>query len=141
MLEDIREGQDHLTTWLRQKIKKALLFHCEIDDGFRRQCLTNRANNASARSSKYIDGSATFMKTKARMSLIRDATLLETFKYTHTLKKNKGRFVDQCSQDHYAQIRSIGIIPVGGCSPNGGNSPAGASGVGGGNDVDDCLDL
>ncbi|RYR21129.1 hypothetical protein Ahy_B03g066391 isoform B [Arachis hypogaea] len=43
------------------------------------------------------------MKTKARLSksLERDATLVETFKYTHTLKENKERFADQRSQDHY----------------------------------------
>ncbi|RYR44233.1 hypothetical protein Ahy_A08g040599 [Arachis hypogaea] len=34
-------------------------------------------------------------------SLDRDAILVETFKYTHTLKENKERFIDQRSQDHY----------------------------------------
>ncbi|QHO00606.1 uncharacterized protein DS421_13g407910 [Arachis hypogaea] len=58
---------------------------------------------ASARSSKYIGSSATFMKTKARLSksLDRDATLAKTFKYTHTLKENKERYADQRSADHY----------------------------------------
>ncbi|XP_057753010.1 uncharacterized protein LOC130970832 isoform X1 [Arachis stenosperma] len=43
------------------------------------------------------------MKTKVRLSksLDREATLAETFKYTHTLKENKVRFVYQQSQNHY----------------------------------------
>ncbi|KAL4287967.1 hypothetical protein AHAS_Ahas19G0239100 [Arachis hypogaea] len=47
--------------------------------------LTNRANRTLARSLKYTSGLATFTKTKARMSksLDRDATMAETFKYTH----------------------------------------------------------
>ncbi|XP_029152560.1 uncharacterized protein [Arachis hypogaea] len=40
------------------------------------------------------------MKTKSK-SLDCEATLAETFKYTHTLKENKARFVYQRSQDHY----------------------------------------
>ncbi|RYR26188.1 hypothetical protein Ahy_B02g060361 [Arachis hypogaea] len=52
---------------------------------------------ASERSSKYTGGSTTFTKTKARLSKLLDyeATLVETFKYTHMLKENKARFVDQ----------------------------------------------
>ncbi|RYQ82059.1 hypothetical protein Ahy_B10g100634 [Arachis hypogaea] len=62
-----------------------------------------QASVTSEWSSKYIDDSVIFMKTKARLSkpLGREATLAETFKYTHTLKKNKARFVDQRPQDHY----------------------------------------
>ncbi|RYR78496.1 hypothetical protein Ahy_A01g003315 [Arachis hypogaea] len=67
MLEDIHEGRDHLTTWLRPEIKKALLFQWETDHGFRHQRLTNRANRASARSSRYTGSSTTFMKTKAKL--------------------------------------------------------------------------
>ncbi|RYR27181.1 hypothetical protein Ahy_B02g061518 [Arachis hypogaea] len=65
--------------------------------------LTKRANRVSTRSSKYTGDSATFMKTKARLSksLDREATLAEKFKNTHTLKENKARFADQQSQDHY----------------------------------------
>ncbi|RYR53451.1 hypothetical protein Ahy_A06g028575 [Arachis hypogaea] len=81
MLEDIRERGDHLTYWLCPKIKKALYVHWETDE---------RSNRSSARSSKYTGSSATFMKTKARLSLDCDVILAETFKYTHTLKKNKG---------------------------------------------------
>ncbi|RYR09752.1 hypothetical protein Ahy_B05g078157 [Arachis hypogaea] len=85
-LQDVHERRDHLTSWLCWKIKKAL-----------HQRLTNRANRTSTRSSKYTGGSAIFMKTKVRLSksLDRDATLAETFKYTHTLKENKERFADQ----------------------------------------------
>ncbi|RYR54178.1 hypothetical protein Ahy_A06g029439 [Arachis hypogaea] len=54
ILNDIRQRQDYLTTWLRQKIKKAMLVHLETNEGFRYQRLTNRANIASAKSSKYI---------------------------------------------------------------------------------------
>ncbi|RYQ99622.1 hypothetical protein Ahy_B07g087570 [Arachis hypogaea] len=81
----------------------ALLVYWEIDVGFRHRRLTNRSNRPSARSSKYTGGSATFMKTKAKLSksLDRKVTLTETFKYTYTLKENKERFADQRSQDHY----------------------------------------
>ncbi|RYQ96519.1 hypothetical protein Ahy_B08g092303 [Arachis hypogaea] len=80
-----------------------MLAHWETNAGFRHQRLTNRANRALARSSKYTGGSTTFMKMKVRLSksLEREATLTETFKFTHTLKENKARFVDQRSQDHY----------------------------------------
>ncbi|RYR50591.1 hypothetical protein Ahy_A07g037222 [Arachis hypogaea] len=62
-----------------------------IDEGFKHRCLTNRANKVSAKSSKYIGESATFMKTKVRLSksLSRDTMMAETFKYTHTLNENK----------------------------------------------------
>ncbi|RYR57063.1 hypothetical protein Ahy_A05g022812 [Arachis hypogaea] len=80
-----------------------MYIHWETDEGFRHQCLTNRANRTLARSSKYTDGSATIMKTKARLSksLDHNATLAETFKYTHTLKESKERFANQRSVDHY----------------------------------------
>ncbi|RYR15647.1 hypothetical protein Ahy_B04g072536 [Arachis hypogaea] len=76
----------------------------KTNEGFRHRRLTNRANRASAKSSKYTGGLATFMKTKARLlkSLDRDATLAETFKYTHALKENKEnkeRFSDQREED------------------------------------------
>ncbi|RYQ79521.1 hypothetical protein Ahy_Scaffold5g107735 [Arachis hypogaea] len=69
MLEDVCEGQDHLTIWLRMKIKKAMLVHWKTDEGFRHQHLTNSANRTSAKSSKYTSGSTTFMKTKAKLRL------------------------------------------------------------------------
>ncbi|QHO18413.1 uncharacterized protein DS421_11g320300 [Arachis hypogaea] len=88
-------------------IFKALFVYWKTDKGFRHQRLTNKANRASVRSSKYTSNSATFMKTKARLSksLDREATLAETFKYTYTLKKNKETFADQRSHDHYSQKR------------------------------------
>ncbi|RYQ91953.1 hypothetical protein Ahy_B09g098029 [Arachis hypogaea] len=67
MLEDTRERRDHLTSWLRPKIKKALYVHWETNEEFRHRHLTNRANKASARSSMYTGNSATFMKTKVRL--------------------------------------------------------------------------
>ncbi|QHO11726.1 uncharacterized protein DS421_15g500680 [Arachis hypogaea] len=75
------------------------------------QRLTNRANMVSARSSKYTGGSATFMKTNARLSklLDREATLAETFKYTHTLKENKARFTDQRPQ--LSSLSKVGRMP------------------------------
>ncbi|RYR61823.1 hypothetical protein Ahy_A04g019048 [Arachis hypogaea] len=66
-------------------IKKLQYIHWKTDEGFKHRCLTNRANRASGRSSKYTGGSATFMKTKARI----------------TLKDNKKRFADQQAADHY----------------------------------------
>ncbi|RYR28553.1 hypothetical protein Ahy_B01g052696 [Arachis hypogaea] len=65
MMEDVRERRDHLSIWLRPNIKKTLYVHWETDEGFKHHRLTNRANRASARSSKYTSGSATFIKTKA----------------------------------------------------------------------------
>ncbi|RYR05032.1 hypothetical protein Ahy_B06g084858 [Arachis hypogaea] len=67
MLDDVRQGQDHRTTWLRPDIKNDLFVHWETDKGFRHWRLTNRANRVSIRSSKYTGGLATFMKTKARL--------------------------------------------------------------------------
>ncbi|RYQ82130.1 hypothetical protein Ahy_B10g100726 [Arachis hypogaea] len=103
MLEDVRERRGHLTIWLCSNLKKALYVHWETDEGFKRRHLTNRNNRTSARSSKYTGRSATFMKTKSRLSksLSHDVTMTETFKYTHTMKKNKERFIDQQAADHY----------------------------------------
>ncbi|RYQ94226.1 hypothetical protein Ahy_B08g089103 [Arachis hypogaea] len=106
MLDDVRQERDHRTQWLRPDIKKALFVHWETDEKFRHRCLTNRANRALARSSKCTSGSTIFMKTKARLLklLDREATLAETFKYTHTLKENKEILADQQSQDHYVRV-------------------------------------
>ncbi|RYR69023.1 hypothetical protein Ahy_A03g015541 [Arachis hypogaea] len=103
MLDDVRKGQDQQMCWLRPEVKKGLFAHWENDAGFRHRRLTNQANRASERSPKYTRSSATFMKTKVRLSKSLDCetTLAETFKYTHTLKENKVRFVDERSQDHY----------------------------------------
>ncbi|RYR75969.1 hypothetical protein Ahy_A01g000567 [Arachis hypogaea] len=103
MLHDIREEHDHLTIWICQDIKRALDNHFSTDEGFRHRHLINRANRTSPRSSKYTGGSATFMKTKSRLSnsLENVATLAETFRYTHTLKANKKRFADEGSVAHY----------------------------------------
>ncbi|RYR15444.1 hypothetical protein Ahy_B04g072191 [Arachis hypogaea] len=53
---------NHLTSWLRPKIKKAMYVHW-ADERFRHRCLTNKANKVLAKSSMYTGGSA----TKARM--------------------------------------------------------------------------
>ncbi|RYR47755.1 hypothetical protein Ahy_A07g033716 [Arachis hypogaea] len=96
MMLDVREGRDHLTIWIRLDIKRVLDNHFSTDKGFMCHRLTNRANRALSRSSKFTGGSVTFMKMKSRMSksLEREATLTETFKYTPTLKANKERFAD-----------------------------------------------
>ncbi|RYQ99652.1 hypothetical protein Ahy_B07g087620 [Arachis hypogaea] len=106
MLEDVHEGRDHLTTWLRPEIKKALLVYWETDAGFRHRVSPTELR-ASAWSSKYTGSSTTFMKTKGRLSKSLDCepTLAETFKYTHTLKENKARFAYQRSQDYYESYR------------------------------------
>ncbi|RYR08559.1 hypothetical protein Ahy_B05g076292 [Arachis hypogaea] len=67
MLEDVHKRHDYLTSWLRWEIKKALYVHWETDKEFRHRRLTKKANRASARSSKYTGGSATFIKTKVRL--------------------------------------------------------------------------
>ncbi|RYR28351.1 hypothetical protein Ahy_B01g052464 [Arachis hypogaea] len=102
MVEDVHESHNHLTIWLQPDIKKALYVHWETAEGFRHHRLTNRANRTSARSSKYTSRSGIFMKTKTKLFklLDHDATLAETFKYTHTLKENKKRLADQQSTDH-----------------------------------------
>ncbi|RYR15664.1 hypothetical protein Ahy_B04g072562 [Arachis hypogaea] len=118
MLEDVHEHHDHVTIWLHSDIKKALYVHWKTDEGFKRCRLMNRANRISARSLKYTGGAVIFIKTRANMlsslspnimSLLldltcvvdRDATIAETFKYTHTLKENKERFTDQQVADYY----------------------------------------
>ncbi|RYR68694.1 hypothetical protein Ahy_A03g015176 [Arachis hypogaea] len=89
---------------------RRLCVHWETDKGFKHQRLKNKANRALARSSKYTGGSATFMKTKARLSLNRNGTLAETFKYTHILKENKKRFADKQSQDHCDANGSTALV-------------------------------
>ncbi|RYR09572.1 hypothetical protein Ahy_B05g077939 [Arachis hypogaea] len=97
MMSDICQRCNNLMIWIRPDIKKALETHFSIDEGFKLHRLTKVANRASPRSSSYTSGSATFMKTKSRLSksLDRKSTLVETFKYTHTLKANKERFSDE----------------------------------------------
>ncbi|QHO27844.1 uncharacterized protein DS421_7g211520 [Arachis hypogaea] len=81
---------------------KELDIHFSTDERFKRHRLTNRTNRTSLRLSKYIGGSATFMKMKSRLSksLDHEATLA-SFKYTHTLKTNKDRFADEWCAAHY----------------------------------------
>ncbi|RYR61499.1 hypothetical protein Ahy_A04g018674 [Arachis hypogaea] len=100
MTQDVHQGHDNLTIWLRPDHKKELDVRFSTNEGFKRRCLINRANRASSRSSKYISGSVTFMKMKSRLSksLDREATLPKTFNYTHTLKANKESFADECLQ-------------------------------------------
>ncbi|RYR73692.1 hypothetical protein Ahy_A02g008161 isoform B [Arachis hypogaea] len=87
MLEGVREHCDHLTIWLRPNTKKLLYVHWETDEGFKYHRLTNKANRASDRLLNYTGGSATFMKTKVRLSKLLncEATMAETFKYTHKI--------------------------------------------------------
>ncbi|QHO20909.1 uncharacterized protein DS421_11g342040 [Arachis hypogaea] len=68
MMQDVREGHDHLTMWICQDIKRAFDNHFSTDEEFRHRRLMNRANMASSKSSKYTGRSVTFMKTKSRMS-------------------------------------------------------------------------
>ncbi|RYR21443.1 hypothetical protein Ahy_B03g066741 [Arachis hypogaea] len=104
MICDVHQGSGHLTTWIRPAIKKELEAHFRDDKGFKCRCLTNVANRASPRSSKYTGGLATFMKMKSRLSKSMDceATLAEAFMYTHNLKANKERFADERSVAHYS---------------------------------------
>ncbi|RYR12986.1 hypothetical protein Ahy_B04g070225 [Arachis hypogaea] len=106
MMQDIRQGRDHLMIWPRLDLKKVLDVHFSTDEGFKHRRLTNRANRALSRSSKYTGGSMIFMKMKSRLSksLDHEATLAETFKYTHTLKANKERFADERSTAHYVSF-------------------------------------
>ncbi|RYR28957.1 hypothetical protein Ahy_B01g053189 [Arachis hypogaea] len=105
----ISNGRNHLTIWLRPNLKKELDVYFSTDEGFKCRCLMNKTNRASPRSSKYTGGSATFMKMKSKLSnsLDREATLTETFKYTHMLKANKERFVDEQSTAHYVSFNQF----------------------------------
>ncbi|RYR62735.1 hypothetical protein Ahy_A04g020466 [Arachis hypogaea] len=112
-MQDIRQGYDHLTIWLRPDLKKEMDVHFITDEDFKRRHLTNITNRASLRSSKYTGKLATFMKTKSRLiySLLifsklleREETLAKTFKYTRTLKVNKEKFVDEWSMTHYMNL-------------------------------------
>ncbi|RYR78565.1 hypothetical protein Ahy_A01g003390 [Arachis hypogaea] len=98
-------GRNHLMTWIHPSIKKEPEAHFRNDEGFKHRRLTNVANRASPRPSKCTSGSATFMKMKSRCLLSKslncEAILVETFKYTHTLKANKKRFADEWSGAHY----------------------------------------
>ncbi|RYQ90418.1 hypothetical protein Ahy_B09g096520 [Arachis hypogaea] len=92
--------------WIYPNIKKELDIHFSIDERFKCRCLTNKTTRASLRSSKYTRESATFIHTKSRLSnsLERETSLVETFKYTHTLKANKKRFADERSATHYVSF-------------------------------------
>ncbi|RYQ96696.1 hypothetical protein Ahy_B08g092537 [Arachis hypogaea] len=92
MMSNVRKGRSHLTLWIRPGIKKELEAYFNNDEGFTRRCLTNVANRASPRSSKYTGGSATFMKTKSRIT---------PSSIPHTLKANKERFTNEQSAAHY----------------------------------------
>ncbi|RYR62255.1 hypothetical protein Ahy_A04g019690 [Arachis hypogaea] len=107
MMEDVCERRDHLTIWLHLDIKKEVYVHWETNERFRHYRLMNRANRASAKSSKYTGGSVTFMKTNAKLLMDRDTTIMETFKYTHTLKENKERFAYQRSTDHFVSKHHV----------------------------------
>ncbi|RYR74753.1 hypothetical protein Ahy_A02g009474 [Arachis hypogaea] len=97
---------DHLVTWIRPSIKKELEANFRNDEGFKHRHLTNVANRALPRSSKYTGGSMTFMKRKGRLSksLDYEATIANTFKYTHSLKANKERFVEEWFAAHYMSL-------------------------------------
>ncbi|QHO10650.1 uncharacterized protein DS421_15g491470 [Arachis hypogaea] len=97
MISDVRQGKDHLILWIHPNIKCELEAYFRENDGFKRRRLTNIANRASPRLSRYTGGSMNFIKTKTKLSksLDRDAILAETFKYTHTLKANRERFADK----------------------------------------------
>ncbi|RYR19537.1 hypothetical protein Ahy_B03g064347 [Arachis hypogaea] len=105
-MQDVRQERNHLTIWLCPNLKKEMDDQFSTDEGFKYHRLTNRTNRASSRSSKYTGGSTTFMKTKSRLSqsLDRKAILVEIFKYTHMLKANKERFVDERSAAHYVSF-------------------------------------
>ncbi|QHN85444.1 uncharacterized protein DS421_16g537500 [Arachis hypogaea] len=111
---NICKGNDHLTLWIRLAIKKELKADFNNDEGFKRRSLTNIANRASPRLSKYTGGSATFMKTKSKLSksLDHETTLAETFKYTHILKANNERFAEERSAAHYILIGFGARLPL-----------------------------
>ncbi|RYR47017.1 hypothetical protein Ahy_A07g032915 [Arachis hypogaea] len=88
---------------LQEMMSDELEAHFRTNKGFKCRRLTNVTNKASPRSSKYMGGSATFKKTKSRLSKSLDhkVTLAETFEYTHTLKANNKRFAHKWSTAYY----------------------------------------
>ncbi|RYR02997.1 hypothetical protein Ahy_B06g081836 [Arachis hypogaea] len=90
---------DHLTSWIRPSTKKELEAHSRNDERFKHCHPTSIANRTLPRSLKYTGGSTTFMKTKSRLV----TTLVENFKYTHTLNTNKDKFADERSAAHYEE--------------------------------------
>ncbi|RYQ79689.1 hypothetical protein Ahy_Scaffold2g107664 [Arachis hypogaea] len=107
MMQDVHEGCNHLTIWFCPDIKKELVIHFSTNEGFKYRHLMNRTNKALPRSSKYIGGSVTFMKTKSKLSksLEHEATSVESFKYIYMLKANMERFNNERSTAHYAEER------------------------------------
>ncbi|RYQ94985.1 hypothetical protein Ahy_B08g089968 [Arachis hypogaea] len=97
MMNDLRQGRTHLTTWILADIKRRLDTHFAIDEGFKYHCLTNVSQIGLHRGCPDI-------RSK---SLDHEATLAEMFKYTHALKANKERFVDKQSATHYVNIKSL----------------------------------
>ncbi|RYR66724.1 hypothetical protein Ahy_A03g012785 [Arachis hypogaea] len=121
MMQDVCQERNHLTIWLCPNLKKELDDHFSTDEGFKHCHLMNRANRATPRSSKYTGGSTTFMKTKSRLSksLDHEAILVETFKYTQTLKANKERFDDERSAAHYNYMQRLDAATQQSQSPSG----------------------
>ncbi|MED6225747.1 hypothetical protein PIB30_096685 [Stylosanthes scabra] len=101
MMEDVRERKKHLTQWCRPELKKALYHYWETNEKYLHRQATNKRNRASEKCVIYTRGSATPMKTKAKMtkSLDRPVSMAEVFKQTHTLKANKEQFADKRSSD------------------------------------------
>ncbi|RYR66302.1 hypothetical protein Ahy_A03g012288 [Arachis hypogaea] len=56
MMSVVRQRRNHLPTWINPSIKKGLEAYFRDDEGFKHHRLTNVANRASPRSSKYTDG-------------------------------------------------------------------------------------
>ncbi|RYR73092.1 hypothetical protein Ahy_A02g007395 [Arachis hypogaea] len=98
MGRQLQQMLDDRIDWLQPEVKKGLLAHWETDVEFRHRHLTNRANRALVRSSKYTRSSTTFMKTKSK-SMDHETILADTFKYIYTLKENKAKFADQRSNN------------------------------------------
>ncbi|MED6119672.1 hypothetical protein PIB30_013789 [Stylosanthes scabra] len=90
MMEDVRQGKEHLTQWCRPELKKRLRHYWENDEKYLKKTATNKKNRASDKCVIYTGGSATPMQTKANM--------------THTLKANKEQFADKRSSDKWDEF-------------------------------------
>ncbi|QHN86861.1 uncharacterized protein DS421_16g549950 [Arachis hypogaea] len=105
MLSNVRKECDHLTSWICPAIKKELEAYFTHNEGFKHRCLTNVANRASLRVVEVYMWVSDLHEDEEQSGknflLDREATLVKTVKYTHTLKTNKERFADEQSVAHY----------------------------------------
>ncbi|RYR03787.1 hypothetical protein Ahy_B06g083101 [Arachis hypogaea] len=110
MMSDIREGVDTTHEWLIPAYKKVLEKYWKTDEKWKNIRKKARENRASLLGgSVHCGGSIPLSSTIERMKkqLDRTPTHEEVFKETHTLKSDKSKWVDKCSQDTHAKKEKL----------------------------------